>query len=757
MKITVSTKGSLDYDKLLKKMTKMQNKDVALQVEIDKNNVVISSEKTPQAKHGQRTVTFSDNMQSDAVTFFNSICEGQQIRKITGDRVTVAEGIAILKQAIHVKDEFEKQKNFLKKGLSLASATKPEHSKFEKLVQEEDNLVALKLLFAEMNCDESTFDQKCRYDLEERIKNLSQALNVETQRRYEEKLKRKKEEAEATFNALKHWTDKNVGNVELLPHQPFWRYAKTDVCNIPKSTAVVLPNSGEQKVLNANFVQLTNETSRVIATQSPREPAQANFWLAAFHHDSPAVVDLTQEQEIPKRASRYYPTRVGESKTFISSESGEQIEVTLSETKKLADNIHQHSYAVTCNGVTKNINRLHYTGWVYHNKVLPDELYGLVETVNGVVGNQNDKPIVVHCSAGIGRTGTFTTARALLARYSNKQSTLQERKDALLAMVKQGRLQRSAQFVQKPEQYHLLQEFVEKYTQNYPVVQKAPAQAAAQEPTYTNQEQLLKNINVDNFPYDDFLGNNVANQEIRKVGLKIAVENLDKNLKDSLNAVEKYGLEQNKLIVASSGKKEKTDSLRSLITGLSTFIPQETPTDSEARTLFMEICKKLYNVNISGTPFFLYGSNDVYGQLSEDDALKKQACKQLIDHLVLMNQVLARSFEALSRGDSNELQTIINELNSTTDSSTAKLKKSPPLSPRKPIKITKDEFWSQYDRFTSEDLGLTDAEQHSNIINALNKLEKSDLDDVIEELGDFFINKQQGEKYKEQIRRNLKK
>ena len=66
------------------------------------------------------------------------------------------------------------------------------------------------------------------------------------------------------------------------------------------------------------------------------------------------------------------------------------------------------------------IRQFHFTVWPDHGvPVYPSPLLGFVRKVMNT-SPSNAGPIVVHCSAGVGRTGTFITLFCQLQRMSNE-------------------------------------------------------------------------------------------------------------------------------------------------------------------------------------------------------------------------------------------------------------------------------------------------------------------------------------------------
>jgi len=68
------------------------------------------------------------------------------------------------------------------------------------------------------------------------------------------------------------------------------------------------------------------------------------------------------------------------------------------------------------------IRQFHYTVWPDHG--VPDEPSSLLHFVRKVAASNSSSsgPMVVHCSAGVGRTGTFITLHAQLQRIERENN-----------------------------------------------------------------------------------------------------------------------------------------------------------------------------------------------------------------------------------------------------------------------------------------------------------------------------------------------
>lgn len=56
---------------------------------------------------------------------------------------------------------------------------------------------------------------------------------------------------------------------------------------------------------------------------------------------------------------------------------------------------------------SQNVTQIHLTSWEDHTSLSSDYNDKIIRLIKMLKNNKNKSPIVVHCSAGVGRTGTF--------------------------------------------------------------------------------------------------------------------------------------------------------------------------------------------------------------------------------------------------------------------------------------------------------------------------------------------------------------
>ncbi|ERE86151.1 NAD(P) transhydrogenase [Cricetulus griseus] len=167
----------------------------------------------------------------------------------------------------------------------------------------------------------------------------------------------------------------------------------------------------ENDYINASLVDIEEAQRSYILTQAssmgPLPNTCCHFWLMVWQQKTKAVVMLnrTVEKESVKCA-QYWPT---EDREMLFKETGFSVKL-LSEDVKSYYTVHLLQLENTNSGETRTISHFHYTTW-------PD--FGVPESPASFLNflfkvresgslNPEHGPAVIHCSAGIGRSGTFS-------------------------------------------------------------------------------------------------------------------------------------------------------------------------------------------------------------------------------------------------------------------------------------------------------------------------------------------------------------
>jgi len=195
--------------------------------------------------------------------------------------------------------------------------------------------------------------------------------------------------------------------------------------------------NGEQVTtdyINASLVKVPRANRKYILAQGPLPLTVGHFWLTVWQQRSKAVLMLNRvfEKGQPKCA-QYWPVAAGESMTFedvglkvdhVSSVPGDHHTVR----KFLLSDVET--------GESREIEHFHYTTWPdFGVPQCPDtflEFLGAVRDSGSL--DESVGPPVVHCSAGIGRSGTFVLVDSCLVMVAKEGPGPVKIQDVLLEM-----------------------------------------------------------------------------------------------------------------------------------------------------------------------------------------------------------------------------------------------------------------------------------------------------------------------------------
>uniref|UniRef100_A0A672SFI5 Receptor-type tyrosine-protein phosphatase epsilon n=1 Tax=Sinocyclocheilus grahami TaxID=75366 RepID=A0A672SFI5_SINGR len=203
--------------------------------------------------------------------------------------------------------------------------------------------------------------------------------------------------------------------------------------------------------INASFIDGYRQKDYFIATQGPLAHTVDDFWRMVWEWKCHSIVMLTELQERDQdKCFQYWPT---EDSVTYGDFTVEIKGDTLCDTFILRD------LQLTHGPQTRLVRHFHFHGWPEIG--IPAEGKGMIDIIAAVQKQQQqsgNNPIVVHCSAGAGRTGTFIALSNILERV--KAEGLLD----VFQTVKSLRMQRP-HMVQTVEQYdfcyRVVQDFVD--------------------------------------------------------------------------------------------------------------------------------------------------------------------------------------------------------------------------------------------------------------------------------------------------------
>ncbi|XP_045676049.1 tyrosine-protein phosphatase non-receptor type 13 isoform X10 [Phyllostomus hastatus] len=174
--------------------------------------------------------------------------------------------------------------------------------------------------------------------------------------------------------------------------------------NILPYDATRVPLGDEGGYINASFIKMPvgKEEFVYIACQGPLPTTVGDFWQMIWEQKSTVIAMMTQEVEGEKiKCQRYWPNVLGRT-TMVSN----RLQLALVKMQLLKGFVVR---AMTLEdiqtGEVRHISHLNFTAWPDHDTPSqPDDLLTFISYMRHM---HSSGPIITHCSAGIGRSGTL--------------------------------------------------------------------------------------------------------------------------------------------------------------------------------------------------------------------------------------------------------------------------------------------------------------------------------------------------------------
>ncbi|KAK2822264.1 hypothetical protein Q5P01_022329 [Channa striata] len=213
------------------------------------------------------------------------------------------------------------------------------------------------------------------------------------------------------------------------PSQQFtWEHSNLEV-NKPKNryanviaydhTRVILaPIEGilGSDYINANYIDGYRKQNAYIATQGPLAETFGDFWRMVWEQRAASIVMMTRLEEKSRiKCDQYWPSR--------GTDTYGMLQVTLLDTMELATFcVRTFSLHKSGSSERREVRQFQFTAWPDHGvPEYPTPFLNFLRRVKAC--NPPDAgPIIVHCSAGVGRTGCFIVIDAMLERIRHERT-----------------------------------------------------------------------------------------------------------------------------------------------------------------------------------------------------------------------------------------------------------------------------------------------------------------------------------------------
>ncbi|XP_062899577.1 tyrosine-protein phosphatase non-receptor type 13 isoform X2 [Mobula hypostoma] len=172
-----------------------------------------------------------------------------------------------------------------------------------------------------------------------------------------------------------------------------------------------VPLGAEHGYINASFIRIPVDKKECtyIACQGPLTHTVADFWQMVWEQKSNVIAMMTLEVEGSKiKCQRYWPELQGQSMMINN-----RMKIILRSSELLKEFIiRKIEMNDVWSGESRLITHLNFTAWPDHGT--PKQPEQLVDFLTFLRCIKNSGPLIAHCSAGIGRSGTLICLDAVL-------------------------------------------------------------------------------------------------------------------------------------------------------------------------------------------------------------------------------------------------------------------------------------------------------------------------------------------------------
>ncbi|XP_060618335.1 receptor-type tyrosine-protein phosphatase delta isoform X38 [Anolis sagrei] len=203
-------------------------------------------------------------------------------------------------------------------------------------------------------------------------------------------------------------------NLEV--NKPKNRYANVIAYDHSRVLLTAIEGIPGSDYINSNYIDGYRKQNAYIATQGSLPETFGDFWRMMWEQRGATVVMMTKLEERSRvKCDQYWPSR--------GTETYGLIQVTLLDTVELATYC-VRTFALYKNGSSekREVRQFQFTAWPDHG--VPEHPTPFLAFLRRVkTCNPPDAgPMVVHCSAGVGRTGCFIVIDAMLERIKHEKT-----------------------------------------------------------------------------------------------------------------------------------------------------------------------------------------------------------------------------------------------------------------------------------------------------------------------------------------------
>ncbi|XP_076625271.1 tyrosine-protein phosphatase Lar isoform X9 [Colletes latitarsis] len=193
------------------------------------------------------------------------------------------------------------------------------------------------------------------------------------------------------------------------------RYANVIAYDHSRAILQMIDGISGTDYINANYCDGYRKQNAYVATQGPLQETFGDFWRMCWELRSSTIVMMTKLEERTRiKCDQYWPTRGSETYGLMT--------VTITDVQELATYCIR-TFQVSRAGYSerREIKQLQFTAWPDHG--VPEHPAPFLQFLRRVrsLNPPESGPLIVHCSAGVGRTGCFIVIDSMLERIKHEK------------------------------------------------------------------------------------------------------------------------------------------------------------------------------------------------------------------------------------------------------------------------------------------------------------------------------------------------